>query len=86
MGKVLSVEDHPAAEKLFVCKVEVAPDEVRQVRFRDCSRDRIAATLWVDEESSKRPKCCSVAELWSRKVKPGRRNRQDDLASSDLSN
>ena len=32
VGKVLSVEDHPISEKLYVCKVQVAPDEVRQVR------------------------------------------------------
>ncbi|KAJ7549686.1 hypothetical protein O6H91_07G062400 [Diphasiastrum complanatum] len=31
VGLVLSVEDHPVAEKLYVCKVEVANKELRQV-------------------------------------------------------
>jgi len=31
VGLVLSVSDHPISEKLYVCKVEVAPGETRQV-------------------------------------------------------
>ncbi|MCO5549264.1 hypothetical protein L7F22_002731 [Adiantum nelumboides] len=31
VGQVVSVEDHPVSEKLFVCKVEIAEDQFKQV-------------------------------------------------------
>ncbi len=36
VGLVLSVSDHPISEKLYVCKVEVAPGETRQVSILFC--------------------------------------------------
>ncbi|MCO5554900.1 hypothetical protein L7F22_035348 [Adiantum nelumboides] len=31
VGQVVSIEDHPVSEKLFVCKVEIAKDQFKQV-------------------------------------------------------
>jgi len=55
VGLVLSVSDHPISEKLYVCKVEVAPGETRQVVA--------GLKKFVHEHELERRKVCVILNL-----------------------